>query len=261
MTDFFIRPNKGLKWTMSPSVADGSDFLGPSNIATRLVYDDGAVAIAEFVRPMKVGSTKIDSIGLNYSQGPYTTTVFDIFYYAPNGKVMMSFIGINWVARNFDLAYGNINWAEVNTLNDTFWGAENGDRIFAGPGHDILFGDAGRDKLSGDDGEDFLFGGNGNDRLKGGRGDDVLDGDGGHDRLKGGAGTDIFVLDRKSDVEVVLDFNQRRDFIDISDFSPSQIKKLKISDKGGNTMIKIAGEKMIVKNENANQFDLDDFLI
>ena len=261
MTNFYVRPNKGIGWDMSPSLSDGSDFIGPSPAATQLVYDDGRTAIFVFTRPIKIGATKIENISINYFQGPHTTTIYDVYYHAPNTKVMVSFVGINWVASNCALAYGNINWAEFNTLNDTFWGAEKGDRIFAGPGHDDVYGYGGRDKLSGDDGDDFLFGGSGNDKLAGGRGDDVLVGGAGVDVLRGGAGVDVFVLERGSDIEVVADFNQRFDYIDISDFRPSQIKKLKIANKGGDTVIKIAGEKMIVENEKASQFDADDFLI
>ncbi len=86
--------------------------------------------------------------------------------------------------------------------HDCVFGGSGNDEISGGAGCDSLFGNRGDDWLSGDDGNDILFGGLGMDRLYGGTGDDwlfgglgddLLDGGDGYDWLFGEAGSDILV--------------------------------------------------------------------
>ena len=73
--------------------------------------------------------------------------------------------------------------------------------------------------ISGSQGADMLNGAGGKDRLWGNDGDDILTGGPGADILIGGAGKDIFVIragDR--DTEVIFDFTQGEDRIELSDF-------------------------------------------
>lgn len=65
------------------------------------------------------------------------------------------------------------------------------DRIFGGPGHDIITGGAQRDDIDGGGGDDEIRGEAGNDRIKGGPGSDRLLGEAGNDRLQGGPGRDV----------------------------------------------------------------------
>ncbi len=96
--------------------------------------------------------------------------------------------------------------------NDTIYGTDYEDTLYAGAGNDIvyglngndvLYGEAGDDILDGGDGKDTLYGGEGNDilygsnnfdELYGGNGDDILDGGDGRDACYGGDGNDIFVI-------------------------------------------------------------------
>lgn len=107
--------------------------------------------------------------------------------------------------------------------NDTLRGNDGDDILFGELGGDWLYGGDGTDHLDGGDGHDRLFGGLGDDRLVGGSGDDILAGGAGIDKLTGSAGKDIFIFTdseigttKKGDHDVITDFQQGTDKIDIS---------------------------------------------
>lgn len=54
-------------------------------------------------------------------------------------------------------------------------------------------------------------------RLEGGNGNDILMGGKGVDRLIGGTGNDVFVLQKNSGLDIVLDFQDGRDRIGLAD--------------------------------------------
>jgi VCBS repeat-containing protein len=58
---------------------------------------------------------------------------------------------------------------------------------------------------AGNNADNILLGSEGDDSLTGGSADDLLDGSGGNDRLKGGAGNDIYLFDRDSGVDTVIE--------------------------------------------------------
>jgi len=64
------------------------------------------------------------------------------------------------------------------------------DRVFGGPGNDIIEGRAGSNVLNGGPDNDDIWGHNGNDDLSGGEGDDVLRGGNGNDQIYGNEGVD-----------------------------------------------------------------------
>lgn len=70
-------------------------------------------------------------------------------------------------------------------------GGDGSDRIKGGGGRDQIDGGGGDDDLSGNKGHDNINGQRGNDTLKGGKGDDWLKGDAGNDLLNGSKGRDI----------------------------------------------------------------------
>jgi VCBS repeat-containing protein len=97
-----------------------------------------------------------------------------------------------------DIVYGNNG-------NDTLNGGLGKDKLDGGNGNDVMFGDDGDDILIGNNGDDNLTGGVGNDTLYGGRGNDILRGDNPSLALKG---KDIFVFDKASGADIILDFNK-----------------------------------------------------
>jgi Ca2+-binding RTX toxin-like protein len=72
------------------------------------------------------------------------------------------------------------------------------------------------DQMFGGDGADKLFGFGGNDGLDGGAGDDLLDGGKGRDKLIGGEGSDAFLFRKSSGSDVVVDFGNGDDVLDVS---------------------------------------------
>ncbi len=122
--------------------------------------------------------------------------------------------------------------------NDIVYGGDGRDRVYSGDGDDLVYGDAGNDKLDGGWGDDTLYGGDGddyiigghstenlrddspndlygNDILYGGNGDDTLKGGMGNDQLTGGNGRDKFSVRSNSGENIVTDFVQGEDKINI----------------------------------------------
>lgn len=102
--------------------------------------------------------------------------------------------------------------------NDTLRGGAGDDTLEGGNDNDILRGGSGNDALDGGHQADDLHGGQGDDTVDGGNGADVIRGGQGDDMLIGGQGADVFVLTRRSDDDVIADFKDGVDLIDISGF-------------------------------------------
>ena len=110
---------------------------------------------------------------------------------------------------------------------DILYGGLGNDVLSGGSGDDILYGGTGTDTLRGDLGADSLIGGSGNDTLFGGRHADRLDGGTGNDVLFGDAGSGLFrtfaadtfvYRDANYGFDVVRDFDNGADRIDLTDF-------------------------------------------
>ena len=144
--------------------------------------------------------------------------------------------------------------------------------INGGNANDRLYGDAGNDSLIGENGNDRIWGGTGNDTLEGGAGKDILDGgDGadvivggwGDDILTGGAGADLFVFndDRTRD-DVITDFEDGIDIIQIASYGFTDVSDLSMSQIGGDVVITLSDrdsitiEDMLVSNLTNSDFDL-----
>lgn len=98
---------------------------------------------------------------------------------------------------------------------NTITGFAGNDRIDGGDGKDKLIGANGADTLIGGNGNDTLWGGASNDSLSGGAGFDIINGGGGDDILRGGLAGDTFQFNRSSGRDVVLDFEDGIDRIQI----------------------------------------------
>ncbi|MEO1611528.1 MAG: matrixin family metalloprotease [Pseudomonadota bacterium] len=99
--------------------------------------------------------------------------------------------------------------------DDRLRGGLHDDMLAGGDGDDRLFGGRGADTLRGDGGDDALRGGGGEDVLRGGGGGDRLIGGGGDDMLNGGGGRDVFVFSDRTGRDMIRDFEDGLDKIDL----------------------------------------------
>jgi 2',3'-cyclic-nucleotide 2'-phosphodiesterase (5'-nucleotidase family) len=105
-------------------------------------------------------------------------------------------------------------------------GTENDDILIGLRGEDVLIGLAGNDEVDGGGGDDRLRGKDGQDRLAGGLGDNGL---------LGGRGRDLFVLEEGRGRNVIQDFQDGRDRLELSD--GLRFRGLSIEQSGNNTLI------------------------
>lgn len=117
--------------------------------------------------------------------------------------------------------------------NDTLMGGKESDQLDGGAGNDLVRGDLDADIVRGGDGNDSLFGGRGNDQLFGDAGDDFLSGDRDSDTLTGGAGKDTFVLLADGGLDIITDFENGVDLIQL----PAGVSNIRLQSSGANTLI------------------------
>jgi Ca2+-binding RTX toxin-like protein len=103
--------------------------------------------------------------------------------------------------------------------------------------NDTISGGRGADDLAAGPGDDRVFGGSGADRLRGGTGNDSLTGGKGNDQLKGAAGADVFVFGTGFGDDVITDFQDRTDRIDVA-------AKWRVVDAGADTVIHIGTDSI-----------------
>lgn len=150
-------------------------------------------------------------------------------------------------------ADSNVMWARGG--DDTVTGSAGGDRMGGGDGDDLLSGLGGNDTLYGGQGSDTLKGDAGNDVLYNGAGDDSVDGGSGDDRiwagagddtLTGGAGEDTFIFGANTGNDVITDFDQAEDSLDLSargfaDFSALEAASSDVSVNGEDGLLILLG--------------------
>ncbi len=154
-----------------------------------------------------------------------------------------------------------------NGGEDALEGGEGDDTLAGGAGEDTADGGAGADLLAGGSGDDALAGGAGNDTLVGGRGDDTL---------TGGEGADVFRLRPNEGFDVIADFENGIDAIDLSAFgleAPSRPSRLfrdpfsfSLRDGGENAveihLDRLGGEGIVlVEGLDIRAVDLSDFIL
>ena len=110
------------------------------------------------------------------------------------------------------------DWVSGGSGDDILEGGRDNDVLTGFHGNDTLRGDEGNDRLRAGQGDDTLEGGPGNDTLQGAGGDDLLNGGGGNDAFYGNAGADVFVFDRGNGHDVIRDFADGEDIIDLTAF-------------------------------------------
>lgn len=118
--------------------------------------------------------------------------------------------------------------------------------------------------MAGGTGNDELDGGSGNDLLKGEAGNDTLEGGLGNDTLIGGSGADIFEFERGDGRDIISDFQNGTDRIDLDDFSRAQLNSVISSaqQQGADVVLTLSSTTSItLENFSRAQLDASDFLI
>ena len=127
--------------------------------------------------------------------------------------------------------------------NDILAGDGRDNWLDGGGGDDRLYGgpDGGDDVLAGGDGDDRLYGGKGNDTLEGGPGNDQLSGGLDNDRLDGGEGDDAFFFTPGNGDDVILDFGNGMDQVDLTAFADIRsVADLTLQQQSGNAVIDLS---------------------
>jgi parallel beta-helix repeat protein len=130
------------------------------------------------------------------------------------------------------------SWADIlngTRLADILTGKEGNDWIYGDRANDTLIGNSGNDNLLGGEDHDLLLGGKGSDILLGEAGNDQLSGGAGSNKLTGGAGFDIFTLRQGKGRDIVQDFQNHRDRLNL----PNSLgfNHLTFAQVGANTVI------------------------
>ncbi|MEM8692672.1 MAG: M10 family metallopeptidase C-terminal domain-containing protein [Pseudomonadota bacterium] len=106
-------------------------------------------------------------------------------------------------------------------------------------------------------------GGNGHDVLEGGFARDLLAGGQGDDELTGGYGRDVFIFrasDAKSE-DVITDFEDHRDRIDVSHFGYSSLQQIGVAQKGDDVVLTFAKDNTVtLRDTDKADIGVDDFI-
>ena len=136
------------------------------------------------------------------------------------GRKTIEYVDAAGETQTADVA--DIELLDGSDHDDVLAGDRGNDRIEGSLGNDLLDGREGDDTLVGQGGADRLIGGPGDDILEGGAGNDLLRGGPGSDSLEGGEGDDTFHFAPRSGDDIVLDFGNGEDRMDLSAFTDIQ---------------------------------------
>lgn len=208
-----------------------------------------------------------------------------VLYDNPNGSgsnkgyLMATGFEQVWGTLYSDNIQGNAGNNQVQTGKgaDTLWAGDGNGLINGQRGNDNLNGQNGNDNIQGGNGRDTLNDGNGKDTLKGGNQDDLLSGGngrgdlyggGGNDRIEGGLhkdtltggnGADTFVFSWNSGNDVIKDFQDGVDKIELKFDGNAGFPN--VFWDGPNTRLQHSGGEIILEGIVASQIGFDDFIL
>lgn len=151
--------------------------------------------------------------------------------------------------------------------NDRLFGGGGRDNLRAGAGDDTMNGNGGADTISAGSGDDVIDGANGSDRIDAGTGDDIvrggngadtIEGGGGDDRLTGGARRDVFVFTSDGGDDVVTDYEDNLDKIQID--GNVAFVDIDIDQEGADAVISFGAATITLLGQDATQLTETDFL-
>ncbi|MBF2047353.1 MAG: right-handed parallel beta-helix repeat-containing protein [Elainella sp. C42_A2020_010] len=237
----------------------------PANIvsnATKIVYDYNLV----------FNSTTFTSLGNNniVGQDPlFVNALIGDFSLQSGSPALDKAGGLTTAKDRYGINRPQGNGVDIGAIERPMGGSPSLTTVKQGTGgtdsltgtaqNDRLSGLEGDDRLIGLDGNDLLQGGSGNDLLSGGNGNDRLIGNGGKDQLIGGAGRDIFVLKRRDGRDVIQDFRDGLDKIDL--VGDLRFSNLTVRPQGRNTLLQVGQTDLVlILNTRPNQFTTADFI-
>jgi uncharacterized surface protein with fasciclin (FAS1) repeats len=146
---------------------------------------------------------------------------------------------------------------------DLIDGNGGGDLIFAGSGDDTVLGGSGRDHILAGSGNDLVRGGDHADLILGGLGRDRIAGERGNDKLFGGADRDTFVFAAGDGRDVVGDFRNGQDRLDLSayDFASFAALKAHLTGNQFSTTFTSGSDSITLVGLSLHRADASDFIL
>lgn len=141
---------------------------------------------------------------------------------------------------------GSTDYMGGGAGNDTLLGGTGDDMVGGGAGDDAVLGGDGGDIVTGGIGNDTLWGEAGEDWLSGSDGTDSLIGGAGFDALTGGAGADTFVATAGMGGDLVRDFTDGLDRIDVRALGITATSQMVIVGGTDATLVSFGGEDLLV---------------
>ena len=173
-----------------------------------LIFEDGAAT---------TGRIAIVSSGMAASTN--VTGLLDLVVTGSTGADALTLTSTGFTPTDIELNAGDLgDTITTGEGADVLHGQNGNDTLNAADGADTLYGGVGADTLIGGGAADDLFGGNQADTLLGGTGADDLQGGAGNDRLTGESGADDFLFAPGSGRDVIIDFADGSDQLEISGF-------------------------------------------
>ena len=174
-----------------------------------------------------------------------------ISYYSSTGGVTVDLLykTASGGAANGDTVGGFENLSGSGTGGDNIKGTNGANIIKTYGGEDRINGRNGNDKLYGGAQDDRINGGKNNDSLYGGDGRDRLDGDLGNDKLWGNASADVFVFEKGADQDIIKDFQNNIDTIEIGGYGSGYNAMSRASQVGSDVVFNFGnGDTLTVEN-------------
>lgn len=168
-----------------------------------------------------------------------------------------------------DIVRGNSGFDVVigGAGDDLLFGGGGRDTIRAGSGDDTINGNGGADVIVGGSGDNVIDGGKGRDSIDAGAGDDTVRSDNGADTIKGGEGDDqltggargdTFVFSSNSGDDVITDYEDNLDKIQIDGIFA--FVDIDIDQDGADAVISFGAATITLLNQDATELTETDFL-
>jgi Ca2+-binding RTX toxin-like protein len=186
----------------------------------------------------------------------------DDFVFGGDGQDIAVFFGNARIRVDLAITVAQNTGMGLDVLSsiEGVWGGDNHDILLGNALNNILRGGGGNDSLDGRGGADSLDGNQGNDTLRGGAGADTLHGGVGSDVLFGGQGADIFVFAKGAGRDVIQDFQDGSDLIQLTGRSGG-FETLRIGAVSGGTSVTYGnGDVITLIGLRPWQITQDDFI-